>query len=421
MFHLNLKDLSLMKINTKKIISAVSPGILVAATGVGAGDLITAGLAGSELGITVIWAAVAGALLKWCLTEGLARWQLATGTTILAGWINHLGRWMQVLFFAYFIIWSFAVGGALINACGIAGTGILPIYNEGFSRVFWGVIHSFAGLLLIWLGGFRIFKHIMSIFVGIMFITVLITAYLLLPDLSDLVTAMLIPRIPEGGVGWTLGVLGGVGGTVTLLSYGYWIREENRSGSKGIRASRIDLSIGYLLTAFFGIAMVIIGSKIDIQGQGSRVAIQIAEQLEIVLGVYGKWIFLAGFWGAVFTSLLGVWQGVPYIFADFLAISAGRTSEKIETKSKPYRFYLLGISTLPIILLWMTVRQIQLIYAVLGAMFMPLLALTLLMMNNSEKLVKKEYKNRFPVNLLLIITLILFGYMGITEIIQRLN
>ena len=63
----------------------VAPGILVAATGVGAGDLIFASFAGSNIGLTVLWVAAVGAVLKWMLTEGLARWQMATNTTLLEG------------------------------------------------------------------------------------------------------------------------------------------------------------------------------------------------------------------------------------------------------------------------------------------------------------------------------------------------
>jgi len=67
-------------------VSVIGPGLLVAATGVGAGDLLTASIAGSRAGLAVLWAALAGGLLKWTLNEGIARWQLATGTSLLAGW-----------------------------------------------------------------------------------------------------------------------------------------------------------------------------------------------------------------------------------------------------------------------------------------------------------------------------------------------
>ncbi|MBI4442070.1 MAG: Nramp family divalent metal transporter [Acidobacteria bacterium] len=113
------------------------PGLLVAATGVGAGDLMTASLAGSQVGLTVLWAATAGALLKAVLNEGIARWQMATGATLLEGWFTRLGSWVQWLFMGYFFLWTVMVGGALISACGVAGTGLLPLGDSGTSRIVW--------------------------------------------------------------------------------------------------------------------------------------------------------------------------------------------------------------------------------------------------------------------------------------------
>jgi len=57
------------KSKSRKIISVIGPGILVAATGVGAGDLLTAALGGSDVGMGILWAAAAGALLKGFLNE----------------------------------------------------------------------------------------------------------------------------------------------------------------------------------------------------------------------------------------------------------------------------------------------------------------------------------------------------------------
>ena len=68
-----------------KLFALIGPGLLVAATGVGAGDLATASFAGSLLGNGILWAAVLGAFLKYVVNEGLARWQLATGNTIIEG------------------------------------------------------------------------------------------------------------------------------------------------------------------------------------------------------------------------------------------------------------------------------------------------------------------------------------------------
>ena len=76
----------------------IGPGLLVAATGVGAGDLATASFTGSRLGTAVLWAVVLGGFFKFVLNEGLARWQLATGTTFLEGVARHFGSIVGWLF-----------------------------------------------------------------------------------------------------------------------------------------------------------------------------------------------------------------------------------------------------------------------------------------------------------------------------------
>ena len=89
----------------------VGPGIVVAATGVGAGDLVAAAKAGAAHGMPVLWTAAVGAVLKFALAEGVARWQLATGRTVLEGWAARLGVAVQAIFLAYLALWSLIVQG----------------------------------------------------------------------------------------------------------------------------------------------------------------------------------------------------------------------------------------------------------------------------------------------------------------------
>lgn len=63
----------------------VGPGIVIAVTGVGAGDMVSSLVAGTDFGMVLIWAVVFGALLKWFLTEGIGRWYMASGETMLQG------------------------------------------------------------------------------------------------------------------------------------------------------------------------------------------------------------------------------------------------------------------------------------------------------------------------------------------------
>ena len=56
------------------ILTQVGPGIAVAATGLGAADLVSVTVAGAKYGNLLVWAVVIGAVVKYVLNEGIARW-----------------------------------------------------------------------------------------------------------------------------------------------------------------------------------------------------------------------------------------------------------------------------------------------------------------------------------------------------------
>ena len=94
-------------------------------------------------------------------------------------------------------------------------------------------------------------------------------------------------------------------------------------------------------------------------------------------------VFLVGIWGAVFTSTLGVWNGVPYLFADFLNALRGRYDADVDSRGFAYRGYLFFLAVPPMVLLFLD-RPIWIIklYTLTGGLFMPVLAATLLWLNS---------------------------------------
>ncbi len=409
-----------MKRSLLATFSVLGPGFAVAATGIGAGDVVAAAVSGAQFGTVVLWAAVVGAVLKFVLNEGIARWQLATGTTLLEGWGMYLHRFVLVGFMVYLVLWTFVVAGALIAACGLAAHAVVP----GVSVAAWGVLHSLAALVLVFLGRYALFEGLMKGFIVLMFTTVLLCAGLVEPDWSAVAKDLVVPAVPVGSGPFLLGVIGGVGGSVTLMSYSYWIRERGWNGPGFHRQARLDLGAAYLLTGLFGIAIIIVAAGVEVeQMRGNEMALAIARHIGVVVGPVGQGIFLAGFWGAVFTSMLGVWQGVPYLFADFVHTlrqrGDGDPSGAVDTRSPYYRGYLLFIAVPPMLLLivdrpvW-----IVLVYSVASAFFMPFLAATLLYLNNRRTLVK-NLKNGWRVNALLGLALLLFGYLCINVLATR--
>ena len=306
-----------------------------------------------------------------------------------------------------------------MSATGATLHAMVPVFAEAKTgKIVFGAIASIVGLVLVWVGGYRLFENVMRVCIGVMFATVVLTAILLWPGTGAVLEGLFVPRIPEAGgagVTWTLALIGGVGGTLTVLCYGYWLREEGRDAPEDLALCRMDLFTGYAMTAIFGIAMVIIGSSVTIEGSGAQLLVTLSERLDDVMGPAGKWLFLAGTFGAVFSSLLGVWQCVPYLFADSWALLTGTRVEstKIDTDSRPYRAFLVAIAIVPMVGLFWRFRDVQMFYAVIGAWLFPVLALTLLVFNGRRGWVGAQFANRPVTVVALCVVLAFFSYLGL--------
>src|SRR4051812_26139407 len=120
----------------------IGPGLIVAAAGIGAGDMVASTMGGAAYGVVILWAVALAAFLKCFLNEGIARWQLATDTTAIEGWCLQMPWWVRAYFAVYLVFWTISVSAALTNACG------LGISNLTGGRVpqGWGAFgHSLIG------------------------------------------------------------------------------------------------------------------------------------------------------------------------------------------------------------------------------------------------------------------------------------
>jgi len=404
----------------KRFFILIGPGILTAATGVGAGDLATGSIVGSLLGTAVLWAVIVGAYMKFVVTEGITRWQLATGTTLLEGLTIHFGRGAAWIFLPYLLLFSYFIGTAMMSACGVTLHAMIPLFDDAVDgKNYFGIACSLIGLVMVYKGGYALFEKVMHVCIAVMFFSAVITAALLWPGTDLVLAGMFIPTIPDfsgEGLTWTIALIGGVGGTVTVLSYGYWIREEGRLESKDLPDCRIDLAVGYLMTALFCLAMVIIGSHVTIEGGGATLLVKLSDQLGNELGAAGKWLFLIGAFGAVFSSLLGVWQSIPYIFADTWRLALHKQdAESIRAQSaditknrKVYHLFMLLLAIVPMLGLFASFQQAQKFYTVTGAYFFPLLALALLLLNSRAKWIGEKYRYGFGSITILVITIAFF-------------
>ncbi|AWK11165.1 Nramp family divalent metal transporter [Streptomyces spongiicola] len=373
----------------------IGPGIVVAATGVGAGDLVATLIAGSKFGYTLLWAAVVGCLVKISLAEAAGRWHLATGRTLFDGW-RSLGRWTTIYFIGYVVVWGFVYGAAAMSSSALPLGALFP---DVMDLKWWGILCGLAGLAFVWFNRYAVFEKVMTVMVGVMFVITVYLAVRVAPNLGD-AFAGLVPVLPEGSLVYTLGLVGGVGGTITLAAYGYWVNAKGWKDSGWMKVMRLDNRVAYLTTGVFVVAMLFVGAELL---HASGVAIAKGDKGLLDLGTiladrYGAAtakLFLVGFFATSFTSLIGVWHGVSLLFADFVAhyrpspAPAGTPRDR----SRAFRGYLLWLTFPPISLLFLDQPfGLVIAYGVIGAFFMPFLALTLVWLLNSER-VRREWRN----------------------------
>ena len=116
---------------------------------------------------------------------------------------------------------------------------------------------------------------------------------------------------------------------------------------------------------------------------------RMAETLDATIGVVGFYAYAIGFWAAVFASLLGVWQSVPYLFADYYGLLRGyrrpHAPGSPRRPSTPYRLALLFITavSLPFAFVDQPLFIIR-TFTIVGSLFIPFLAGTLLYLNNAK-------------------------------------
>ncbi|WP_433402628.1 Nramp family divalent metal transporter [Streptomyces sp. CA-146814] len=404
----------------------IGPGIVVAATGVGAGDLVATLIAGSKFGYTLMWAAVIGCVVKISLAEAAGRWHLATGRTLFDGW-RSIGAWTTVYFAIYVVVWGFIYGATAMSSSALP---IVALFPDGPGLKFWAIVTGLIGLAFVWFNRYAVFEKVMTVLIGIMFVVVVYVAARVVPDVGASF-AGLVPVLPDGSLLYTLGLIGGVGGTITMAAYGYWVNAKGWSNSSWMKVMRLDNRVAYITTGIFVVAMLIVGAELLHASQialtsGDRGLIDLGKVLEDRFGAGTAKLFLVGFFATSFSSLIGVWHGVSLMFADFVERfrapadpdeeHAGPAAVARQQRSLPFRAYLLWLTFPPMTLLWLDEPfGLVIAYGVLGAFFMPFLALTLLWLLNSSR-TPREWRNGWVSNGMLALAGLLFVVLCVQQV-----
>lgn len=401
----------------------LGPGIVLAAAGIGAADMVTAVSGATAYGMGLLWAALLGVLVKFAITEAVGRLCLTTGKTTMSA-LRATSRALPWIFLAFLAVIGLVYGAALGSIAALALSALIPSLPVPPVAIGLSVL---TGVLVV-VGRYRLFERMMTAFTIVMFVGVVGTAIAAVGFMDDpgtLVTT-LRPTLPEGSVLTVLALIGGIGGSAGIAAYGYWVREKGWRRASWLPVMRLDSAISFGMVFLFVCAMTVLGTAL-LHGTGEGIAgsaglAALADPIGGLLGQAARVLFLVAFFFVVFSSLIGGYNGLSYLIADCVrvirGIPDGDAERHMATTSPSFRLAV-GYFVLASTVIVFTGKPVGLVmlYAAFGSLILPILAAALLWLLNRRS-VDPAYRNGWLANTALTAALLLFGVLAVAQLAE---
>lgn len=367
-------------------ISSVILWSVISAAFIGPGTITTAVTAGSQFQIQLLWAVVFATLACIVLQEASARITIASGLSLgkaLEKKFGHQkGFWIKL-----FIGGSVLLGCAAYEAGNILGAvSGMNLLIEGDGKIY-TVLVTLCAALLLWDGRQAWISTLMTILVGMMGLAFFVLALHGDFELSDLLIASIVPRIPSGSELITLGLVG-----TTIVPYNLFLGSGISKGQT-IPLMRIGLTvsvlIGGLITIWILLAGTVVGEFSSFQA--------LAEEFRAKIGSAGVLALGVGLFAAGFSSAITSPYAASIIASNVFGIEK-RSSVRIVWGIVLMTGFLFGMSG---------VKPIPVILAVqaLNGLILPLITVYLIIILNDSGIIPSPHRPSFFYNLILLLIL----------------
>ena len=398
-------------------LGSMGPGIIVALSWLGAGDLVDSAIAGGHYGYSLMWAMAIALFIRFFFVSIIAKYQLCNqhSESVISG-LKRLHPSIPIfvavvgMFFGHFYC-SYMVKGVGEISQLLTGFGASWIWS-----VFWVV----SAAILLFRGNFHRLEIIFYIFLIILTTSLIGVSLWGGPDPIAIVKGVFLLEIPQtsGSFGALLVVtslIGAVGGSIANLMYPYFVTQKGWVGAKYRKVQMYDLAFGTLVLVLINLSIWTIGAEILFPEQIIINEIEdLANILGIVLGKLGILIFYLGVFATLYSSVVGLSAGFGYLVAD--AIHVIKEKKNIQNKildtknSKIYNFVVAWCLFTPLI--WTLPNTpdfitLTIIASASGVVVLPILCGSLWYITSKSSFIGKKYKNKWWENIILLVLFIL--------------
>lgn len=367
------------------------PSTLVAAAFIGPGTLATCTMAGVQTGYTLLWAMLFSIFATLILQEMSARLGFVTRKGLGEAIDSQFSAGVSRMLVFFLVIGAILIGNAAYEAGNIAG-GVLGLHLMAGE---WKVLPLVLGgisFLLLFFGKYKLVERVLIGLVILMSVCFLLTAIIVRPDFGAIFSGF----VPSGINDNFLLIMGLIG--TTVVPYNLFLHASTISKKWDENASIRDIRIENAVAITLGglISMLIIITAAASQGNVEAVtsAKDLATQLEPLFGATAKWAMGFGLLAAGLSSTLTAPMAAAYAAQGLF----GWEKDEKDAKFRAVWMLILGIG----VVVAMTGLKPVLIIKfaqITNALLLPFIAVYLLYISNSKKLLGK-YTNTLLINIL---------------------
>ena len=308
---------------------------------------------------------------------------------------------------------SVAIGCAAYQAGNLAGGAAGISVMLGGDERLWVLLQAVIAAALLWTGSYAYIEKILMSLVALMGLCFIITAVIFLPSITDILSGILLPTIPDGA---TLNVLALIGTTVVpynLFLHSRIVGEKWRDRSN-LGAARMDLLLAVAIGVAASAAIMLTASG-ALTGADVGSVSGMAGPLRSLLGPFGSAVFGIGLWAAGMTSAITAPLASAYTVAG--AAGWGR-----DHNHAGFRAVWLAVLAIGVVFVLLSARPVPLIVAAqaLNGIILPFAAVfMLILMNRKDKM--GELANRPAANIVAIVILLVVALLSARYIFGALG
>ena len=384
------------------------PGFLVAAAFIGPGTLVTASRAGAGYGTALLWTVLFSVVTTFILQDMAARVGLAGRRGLAEAIRDSLANPVVRAGALGLIATTILIGNAAFQTGNLLGASLGISLLTGLPQgLLVAIVGGLAGALLM-TGTYKTIQNALVALVGLMSVVFFLVAVLSAPELGALLSGLLIPRIPQGGMLTVLALIG-----TTVIPYNLFLHAsavlerwpDAESNEANIRESRQDtlcsVALGGLITA----AVVIAAAPLLGQGADAADAATVAARLEPLLGRAAPLFFGIGLFSAGLTSAITAPLAAAYA-------AGGAMGWGADLRSGRFRLlwgFVLLTGMFCGIFLGASPYQIILFAQAGNAVVLPLTLVLLLVVVNHRGIMGRHRNSRLANVLGVLVVLVIFG------------